>query len=267
MDEKLQGQVVEQRASHATSLLSTPFDAAPRHTIFTPLHATPHHITPHHTTPHHTIPHHATPALTSSSTTPMTTPAPTTTTPVPTKKPCYCMKSVVTELVRNNITDYIPYAVSVVDISNMSRPENVEFTIQIELHDTNETLDLVANTIRNGIANMTKLEYKCINITVITPRQRRLLQIPNYITFLVVITISVEDIPASDSDHVFLLFVILIPSLFAIVIVCCIIFKCCKIQPPAGVNKNMSCPRYEFIDNPQHYEYPYDLRYINGFAQ
>ena len=91
------------------------------------------------------------------------------------------------------------------NIRNMSTPQNVEFTIQIELHDTNETLDLVANTIRNGIANMTKLEYKCINITVITPRQRRLLQIPNYITFLVVITSSVEDIPASDSDHVFLL--------------------------------------------------------------
>ena len=197
------------------------------------------------------------------------------------------MKSVVTELVRNNITDYIPYAVSVVDISNMSRPENVEFTIQIELHDTNETLDLVANTIRNGIANMTKLEYKCINITVITPRQRRLLQIPNYITFLVVITISVEDIPASDSDHILLLFVILIPPLFVILILC-IIFQRCKMQtethhtgdgnlpgaqdegnansPEASVNKNKSCPRYELIDNPQHYEYPYDLRYINGFA-
>ena len=180
------------------------------------------------------------------------------------------MKSVVTELVRNNITDYIPYAVSVVDISNMSRPENVEFTIQIELHDTNETLDLVANTIRNGIANMTKLEYKCINITVITPRQRRLLQIPNYITFLVVITISVEDIPASDSDHVFLLFVILIPSLFAIVILCCIVFKCCILQPPvqtgngnspeASVNKNTSCPQYDLINETQHYVHQYDIR-------
>ena len=186
------------------------------------------------------------------------------------------MKSVVTELVRNNITDYIPYAVSVVDISNMSRPENVEFTIQIELHDTNETLDLVANTIRNGIANMTKLEYKCINITVITPRQRRLLQIPNYITFLVVITSSVEDIPASDSDHVFLLFVILIPSLFAIVILCCIVVKCCILQPPVqtgngnspetSVNKNTSCPQCNLINETQHYVHQYDisdLHYMN----
>jgi hypothetical protein len=239
-----------------TTTTPIPTTTTPAQTTTTPAQTT--------TTPAQTTTTPAQTTTTAAQTT--TTPAPTTTTHTPTSKTQVIHdRSSVIELIRTNITDYIPYPVGVINIRNMSTPENVEFTIQIELHDTNQTLDLVANTIRTGIANMTKLEYKCINITVITPRQRRLLQIPNYITFLVVITISVEDIPASDSDHVFF-FVILIPSLFAIVIVCCIIFKCCKIQPPAGVNKNMSCPRYEFIYNPQHYEYPYDLRYINGFA-
>ena len=97
-------------------------------------------------------------------------------------------KAVVIELIVQNITAYVKYPIGLVNTHSISNVGSMEFAIQVDIQNTNDTLDSVVNTIQNGIANMTKIDHKYINVTVSTQEQRRLLQITEYTTFSVVIT-------------------------------------------------------------------------------